>query len=312
MIVVKSNLSGDLRRFTAKEDVTFTELKNILKKLYDDDLESVKFSYKDEEDDELLVTSDEELTEAIRLAKLAEPPILRVVITRVDPTANKIPKSKPAPVIFQGQVLIASENRPQPLYDDPKKTAIVSEPITTTVCSTVVTSEVVNEKPQIVSEQTSTPKLETVPAAVVSSRQQNLARICSNIAEATARMVLAESNPISASTVALATLTAYNSSQLSQSTSQGVSKLCEQSGVVCDSATRRQAEALSDKAKKDCNDLVAITTASSAAHSKDILTTCAPISQHTIKLQNESLKGMNEIMNQDIAEVVRQAMSVKI
>jgi len=243
---------------------------------------------------------------------LAEPPILRVSLTRVnvDLSVNKSDKTKPSPVIFKGQVLVASENRPKPLYDDPKKIASFLEPITTTVYSTVV-SEVVHEQPQVLSEQTPVLKLSPVSPAAT-THQQNLARLCSNIAESTARMVLAESNPISASTIALATLTAFNSSQLCQTTSQGVSKLCEQSGVVCDSSIMQKAAALSEQAKKDCNDAVATTTASSAAYSRDILATCAPISQHTINLQNESLKGMNEIMNQDIAEVVRKAMSVRI
>jgi len=124
-------------------------------------------------------------------------------------------------------------------------------------------------------------------------------------------MVLAESNPIGASTIALATLTAYNSTQLCKSTSQGVVDLSEQSRAVYDTKTMNQAAALSEKAKKDCNELVASTIASSNANSLSILTTCAPISKQTISLQNESLKGMNETMDQNIAEVVRKTLSVK-
>jgi hypothetical protein len=52
----------------------------ILSKLYDTDVTSMRLTYKDEEGDDIAVTTDDELLEAFRLAQESQPPILRLLI----------------------------------------------------------------------------------------------------------------------------------------------------------------------------------------------------------------------------------------
>jgi hypothetical protein len=52
----------------------------ILSKLYDTDISSMRLTYKDEEGDDIAVTTDDELLEAIRLAQESHPPVLRLLI----------------------------------------------------------------------------------------------------------------------------------------------------------------------------------------------------------------------------------------
>jgi len=48
-IVVKTSLKEDLRRFTVKEDVTWSDFKLLLAKLYETDVAPYRITYKDEE-----------------------------------------------------------------------------------------------------------------------------------------------------------------------------------------------------------------------------------------------------------------------
>jgi hypothetical protein len=52
-----------------------------ISKLYDSEITSLRITYRDEEGDDIAITSDDELLEAIRLAGGNKPPILRVLIS---------------------------------------------------------------------------------------------------------------------------------------------------------------------------------------------------------------------------------------
>jgi len=83
MIVVKTNLDGDLRRFTVEESITFSEILQLLQNLYRLEENDVSLHYHDEEGDEIAITSDLEMTEAVRLSLETRPNILRVNLKRV-------------------------------------------------------------------------------------------------------------------------------------------------------------------------------------------------------------------------------------
>jgi len=80
-LVIKTTLKGDLRRFSVKLDIPWVEFQQLLSKLYDINMSAYRITYKDEEGDDLLVTTDEELQEGLRIACLMKPPIFRVSLS---------------------------------------------------------------------------------------------------------------------------------------------------------------------------------------------------------------------------------------
>jgi len=79
-ITVKSLYNNDIRRFPVSNICTWSNFIGILSKLYDTDIKSMRLTYRDEEGDDIAVTTDDELLEAIRLAQESHPPVLRLLI----------------------------------------------------------------------------------------------------------------------------------------------------------------------------------------------------------------------------------------
>lgn len=77
-LTVKVVYNDDIRRFCLPTTICFSEFITNIGKLFKVDEITVK--YVDDEGDAIVVTSDEELQEAFRLAKELTPPILRVTV----------------------------------------------------------------------------------------------------------------------------------------------------------------------------------------------------------------------------------------
>jgi hypothetical protein len=86
-ITVKVAFNEGIRRFCLPETISFAEFIQHIGKLFKVDDITVK--YVDDEGDSIVVTSDEELTEAFRLAKELKPPILRVTVQAVAVAVKK-------------------------------------------------------------------------------------------------------------------------------------------------------------------------------------------------------------------------------
>jgi hypothetical protein len=80
-ITVKVVYNADIRRFCLPETISFSEFIINIGKLFK--LDQLTIKYVDDEGDSIVVTSDEELQEALRLAKELKPPILRVTVQAV-------------------------------------------------------------------------------------------------------------------------------------------------------------------------------------------------------------------------------------
>jgi len=93
---VKAKWNEDLRRLTISKEITYESLRNILSKLFQLDIQVIK--YFDDENDQVRITSDEELDEAVRLTLVkSQPHILRVEVTGVPATIPLVPFSTPKP-----------------------------------------------------------------------------------------------------------------------------------------------------------------------------------------------------------------------
>jgi hypothetical protein len=88
-IVVKSVLKEDIRRFSVNVNCTWLFFTETISKLYDSEITSLHVTYRDEEGDDIAITSDDELSEAIRLAGDSKPPILRILISKKGISENR-------------------------------------------------------------------------------------------------------------------------------------------------------------------------------------------------------------------------------
>jgi len=78
-VPIKANMNGDFRRFTVnKNTVTFTPLYQVLCNLYKQNDLIIK--YLDDEGDKITISTDEELTELIRLTKVAKSNVIRLFV----------------------------------------------------------------------------------------------------------------------------------------------------------------------------------------------------------------------------------------
>jgi len=80
-IIVKSLYNNDIRRFPVSNNCTWSNFIGILSKLYDTDISTMRLTYRDEEGDDIAVTTDDELLEAFRLAQESIPPLLRLLVS---------------------------------------------------------------------------------------------------------------------------------------------------------------------------------------------------------------------------------------
>jgi hypothetical protein len=82
MLVVKTNLNGDLRRFTLNNhEQRLLTVKKILAKLYKIPITSFKISYSDEDGDTVTLSSNAELSEAVEEVRRTGQPALRLIVT---------------------------------------------------------------------------------------------------------------------------------------------------------------------------------------------------------------------------------------
>jgi len=73
---------GEIRRISIADDkITFSELSNTAKQLFERIPEKFAFKYTDDEGDEITVSSDKELIEAVRLLKALKTPTLKFKVT---------------------------------------------------------------------------------------------------------------------------------------------------------------------------------------------------------------------------------------
>ena len=78
-LAIKIILDDDVRRFTVPPRTSFAELQQQIISRFEL-AERVRLRYKDDESEMCTIASDDELREAMRLAALATPPILRILI----------------------------------------------------------------------------------------------------------------------------------------------------------------------------------------------------------------------------------------
>jgi len=123
MIIVKTDLSGDLRRFSLDAEPTFESLTALLGQLYPVDIDKYRLKWKDDEGDWLVITCTQELREAVRLTQTLAAPILRILLEAkpsfsfptsksvgLAPSPVVIPSDQPAQTIrIQGKPFVGSE-----------------------------------------------------------------------------------------------------------------------------------------------------------------------------------------------------------
>ena len=110
-VVVKITYGTDIRRFTTPSDtLTWTSLGKRVADSFDLAQKTFKLTYIDDENDRITLSSDEELAEAVGLARVAAPPVLRLAVHPHDAAppadatanpANNIAPPEIAPFIEQ-------------------------------------------------------------------------------------------------------------------------------------------------------------------------------------------------------------------
>jgi len=133
-IIVKSVLKDDIRRFSVNTNSTWTFFIETISKLYDTEIQSLRITYRDEEGDDIAITSDDELSEAIRLAGSSKPPILRVLISNGSygnsvesrDLLNSVVTSPRVNVNEQVRVMSSPVTRPVVVFDVPKSVVVES------------------------------------------------------------------------------------------------------------------------------------------------------------------------------------------
>jgi hypothetical protein len=87
-ITVKCLFNTDIRRFPVSVNCSWSNFINILSKLYETDITALRLTYRDEEGDDIAVTTDDELLEAFRLAQESNPPLLRLLVAPANLTVS--------------------------------------------------------------------------------------------------------------------------------------------------------------------------------------------------------------------------------
>jgi len=85
-LIVKITMGGDIRRYTANEGLTWPQVAKRASESFELGAKKFKMTYVDDEGDKVTVSSDEELREAINLAFVQTPAVLRVTVTPDDTT----------------------------------------------------------------------------------------------------------------------------------------------------------------------------------------------------------------------------------
>jgi len=333
MIVVKSNFDGDLRRFTVDPSITFAAFCALLAKVYDREQSSFTIKYTAEEGVPLRLTSDMVLKEAFRITSSMKTPILRLTLSAAisQPKSEKSnppnPTANPLPIVYiQGKPYVPSVPV-KPDWESLKKCC------GTTVATTVLVSKP-QPQPQANEEDSDTesdgeilaPAAQTpaspqsfvvAPVVIVQPtdsdsavrQQENLASMCSNLAESIARVCMDSSNALMLQTNELSQSMAEGVQETSASTSRDMSAFSSRSVYSLDDATRQEMTKLSDQVLKDVDSFVTSTIDSSNQFSDSVLFSIDNIPSDTIHLQDEALKDLQAQLSEDVAAVVRQTLA---
>jgi len=338
-IVVKSCLNDDLRRFTVKNDCSWTEFKQLLAKLYEVDIFPYRITYKDEEGDDVTITTDEELAEAFRQTSLMTLKVLRLNLIISTSTPKSLSSSHDVPmfnfgrgtedrvsipvVYVSGRAFVPTSTPVMPDYG-PKKSA--PEHLLSKMNSG--TSTVQKELGPVLSPPITDPSLTPSPISptplvvvINPSEKQSLSAFTASLAESISKMVLDSSNSILRTSVAasdsilhdtelIANTTGTESLEISSAISRQTQELSKQSIVVDDTATLKKLNDISEETSKLSSDMVASTTASVQKKATAILDSLDPISQQTRSIQYEATEGMGAKLDRDSEALVRMIMSV--
>jgi len=141
MIIVKTFLGNDVRRFLLPEEASYEELKSLVNSLYGNNCsDNFIFKYHDEERDLCSITSDVELNEAIRICSQNTSKILRLTLF----ANNTTPRSSlTSSVLLQGKVVSSTPlsssitlSSSTPLSSSLSEQSVTSSTTTTTATET--------------------------------------------------------------------------------------------------------------------------------------------------------------------------------
>lgn len=311
MIVIKSNLDGDLRRFTIDPSAPFDELCKLLAKLYQKEIGTFDLRYQDEEGDQIRMTSDLEFKEACRVCK----PILRLsltVLTHSEPKKDEQPSppqlketepvkpAQPQPSASQvkvpaGQSVVHIQGRPifvnKPKEDTSKKCA---SPFTTPIAPAPVPRQPVESVSQETPKPDQAPEFDITPYLAIAD---GVAKMCLNVSNALIRETSLISRDMSAAVQQTANQTTHDTASYSS-----------QSVMSMDSPTRERMASLSNQALQDSHTRSTHTAASTLQHSNDTRTSIADIPRDVNAQQNIALAGLTQQISVEVANVVRQLL----
>jgi len=228
LIVVKTSLNDDIRRFSVKDDCTWSDFKLLMHKLYEVDVSTYRITYKDEEGDDLSITTDEELQEGLRLANQMKPAILRVTLKLPNPlllSTSETEKvstnlSSSIPIVYVSGRAFVPSTVVKPKQYGPKKCSseevwpLKPQPVSTSLLDTkkdILTPqtsssplvfypfEYVETDPESYPITSSAIIKSTSPLVVVinpDSKKQTLAELTASIAESISKLVLESSDSV--------------------------------------------------------------------------------------------------------------------
>jgi len=271
-VTVKAKWNEDLRRLTIPHSASFQTFHTLLCKLFQAEIESIK--YFDDEEDEVRITTDEELEEAIRLISNQKQALLRVQITGKASTVPLIPPSFIAPTTEKAPSILKLSNSGIP------DVLIVSDSNGNTKVS------LVNEQISVSLPQTTEhPKHDTNPSTTVVSLidgSMSIAQIArktasdvldlatstysrtSAVADDAAKLGNKEIADMCSSTMELSKASAARVCELSRSIADATNKAAVSASLLGDElrkATMESMSELSNQARDKTNEVAAATSA---------------------------------------------------
>jgi hypothetical protein len=339
-IVVKTSLNEDIRRFSVKEDCSWSNFKQLMYKLYDVDVTAYRITYKDEEGDDLSITTDEELKEGLRIASEMNPPILRVTLKMTNPLsssqnlASSISSlslsSSSIPVVYVSGRAFVPTTVVKPKQYGPKKCSpedtwsLKLQPTPDSLDTEIdipisQTTDVYIEKECSSSTVTRVPSSPLVVVINPDSRKLSLAELTASIAESISNMVLessdsvlknsaAVSDAVIRDTRAIANNMVDSNLEISSQISRQTQVNCTKSIAAEHGDTIQELANVSQETREASSSISASTSASVNQNSTAILDSVSPISQHTIGLQKAATVGLQENLNKGIDDVIRSIM----
>jgi len=344
-IVVKTSLNEDIRRFSVKEDCSWSNFKQLMYKLYDVDVTAYRITYKDEEGDDLSITTDEELKEGLRIASEMNPPILRVTLKMTNPlstsqnmassTSSLSLSSSSIPVVYVSGRAFVPTTVVKPKQYGPKKCSpedtwsLKLQPIPDYLDTQIdipisqTTSDVYIEKDNKPESSSSTvTRVPSSPLVVVinpDSKKLSLAELTASIAESISLMVLessdsvlknsaAVSDAVIRDTRAIANTMVDSNLEISSLISRQTQAISSKSIAAEHGDTIQELANVSQETREASSSISASTSASVYQNSTAILDSVSPISQHTIGLQKAATIGLQENLNKGIDDVIRSIM----